>query len=364
MKAAIITALLRLLTWLYIPILILEAVATWSAVMVLCVLALVDTAAWFLLEIPLIWLLGQFLWSLRRLWYKPQPPESGLELRLPRDRLHELYRLAAEHGQSGAVLENLDIRLVPDNIGCVYEEEEGVRVLVIGGMAIRALSQQALAAVIGHLLSYFQSGETSLAQDVARTLRRMSKLDDYARDHPSTKMNPLFWPMHAFAWFYRLIYAAHARQQVLAADRRTAEQFGKETAAITLVYLTALGRVPYLRLDSVAELYLINREALDHIFAEQQRRAQTINKYDWEEACQKELDKQVGWCSLQPSLRDRLRAIGMSAKEAVALLQEQTGPPARELFPDWDDIEKQLTERYVSVFREEYGMVGAGRHVV
>src|SRR5262245_37515142 len=143
MKSVIITGLLRLLTWLYVPLLVFEAVAAWLAMMVLCVLALVDTAVWFLLVIPLIWLLGQFLWALRGLWYKPQPPDSGLELRLPRERLHELYRLAAEHGQSGDVLENLDIRLAPDSIGYVYEEEEGVRVLVVGGMAIRALSQQA-----------------------------------------------------------------------------------------------------------------------------------------------------------------------------------------------------------------------------
>ena len=55
------------------------------------------------------------------------------------------------------------------------------------------------------------------------------------------------------------------------------------------------------------------------------------------------------------SLRDRLKAMGMSPKKCFKLLlRAQSDSPARALFPAWRSIERVLTEQLVQAYREDY----------
>jgi hypothetical protein len=56
-----------------------------------------------------------------------------------------------------------------------------------------------------------------------------------------------------------------------------------------------------------------------------------------------------------PCLRDRLKAMGVSTKQAIHLItQKQESPPARTLFPNWKKLEKRLTANLMDVYRDEY----------
>jgi Zn-dependent protease with chaperone function len=370
MKSSLQTLALRLLIALYLPFLILLGSTAWLGLTVLCVVAVVeDTPGMVVIIIPLGWVCWQFLWASRKLFNFVET-DNTLELRLPRDRLHQLYKMVADLGPFEALLEKLDIRLTPHRVGYVYESLQDQPVLVVGGLAVRALSQQALAGVVAHLLTHLASGETGLARRAMRTDQRMDGLETGFEEQPLGQINPLVWLIWLYHWVYRLVWAAHSRKQILVADQGEVQRVGKEAAAATLLHLSLLERVPYLRLDSIAECYLMNRQSLEQAFAEQQRRAGAIDQSEWREAFEKELDKDPAWFAAQPLLRERLAAMGISPKKALNLLLEQRpGPPALQLFPDWEELEKQLTELLLGIVRDEHGLklemspTGLGRPV-
>jgi hypothetical protein len=55
-----------------------------------------------------------------------------------------------------------------------------------------------------------------------------------------------------------------------------------------------------------------------------------------------------------PCLKDRLKALGVSPRKALALALDQSRAPASALLPQWDLIERELTERLMTVLRIEH----------
>jgi len=54
-------------------------------------------------------------------------------------------------------------------------------------------------------------------------------------------------------------------------------------------------------------------------------------------------------------VRDRLKTMGISPKKCLKLLlRAQSDSPARALFPEWQLIERVLTEQLIQVSREDY----------
>lgn len=140
----------------------------------------------------------------------------------------------------------------------------------------------------------------------------------------------------------------------MAADQHSVRHVGAEETAATLLLFGALGCLPALRLANIAKDCIAQQEPLDGIFAEQQRRAQALSSTDWDDACRKALRHKTDLWSTHPSLHDRLKAIGVSAKKARALLQaKQVGTPARALFPAWRGLEKIMTEAWLDAIRVE-----------
>jgi hypothetical protein len=129
---------------------------------------------------------------------------------------------------------------------------------------------------------------------------------------------------------------------------------GKQTAATALLFTTVSDRLPWARLSSIAKAHVADNSPLDEIFAEHWRRLQTVPSDEWEDACRKALKKKAGLFDSHPSLRERLKAIGISPKEALKWIRKQSGPPARDLFPDWPVLEKILTDELMALYRQDH----------
>lgn len=110
-------------------------------------------------------------------------------------------------------------------------------------------------------------------------------------------------------------------------------------------------RLPWVRLSSILKSHVANNELIEEAFAEHLRRVRGIAPDEWEEACRKELKRKADLFDSHPSLRDRLKAMGVSPKRAAKLLPDQDGPPARDLFPQWGLIERLLTDYLVGLYR-------------
>ncbi len=352
MKVSPVGLLLRLLIWLYIPFLaavcMALAWATWWLARIFF-----HSFWWpFLVAAVLVGItLVQIVWSLRVLFFRI-PYEDDMELRLPRAELEGLYQLVAGVARKRRLAAPFGIRLAADTIAHVYEDDEGHPILVIGGLAIRNYSQEALAGIIAHELAHFTAGDTRLSRRAVKWTLLMAILEEEFGSQSASKVNPLVWLVHLYHLIFRLCAASNSRQQELAADRQSVALIGREAAAAALLRLTVTEYLPYLRISAIAELHVQTQQPISQLFAEQQRRAETIDESEWENACRRALKQPTKLFDTHPALKDRLKAMGISSKQAIQLVLDDPGEPGVELFDDWPAIETQLTERLVIAYHE------------
>src|SRR5262249_36419889 len=144
--------------------------------------------------------------------------------------------------------------------------------------------------------------------------------------------NPPLWLLRGYHALYWLVRAAHSRNQEYAADRYFLAQASPELAAVALIHVTVTERLPGVRLSSIVESYVKSNQSPNDLFAEQARLARHVETWEWEEACRKELARPTGLFDSHPALKERLKALGVSPRQAIKLARQQEGPVASELF--------------------------------
>jgi Zn-dependent protease with chaperone function len=289
--------------------------------------------------------------SLQGLW-TAIPDPTDLEVRVPRRDLEPVFAWLAVIAREQGLCEPHEIRFSAATVAHVYENKKGRRILVLGGLAVAALSQEALSGVVAHELAHFTAGDTALSRKVARRGEVIGRLEHYFRQQTRSALNPLVWLIRLYHLVFYVAWAAHSRQQEFAADRYTVQRAGKDVAASALLNLEIADRLPWARLDNIARSHAASNEPIEQIFAEHWRRAQSIDLDDWDEACREALRKKTGLFDTHPALRERLKAMGVSAKRALKLIGQQQGPSARDLIPNWPSVEKRLTSELIAVYRE------------
>jgi Zn-dependent protease with chaperone function len=306
-------------------------------------------------------LLGAFLgltvlhvvWGLRALFHVPNEKDD-LEFQLPKQwqrGLTDLVRRVAD--ERGLPAPDV-IRLHAADVAKVYEDRRGRTVLVIGGVAVAALSQRALAGIIAHELGHSGGGDTALSRVASRWHRVMAQLERQFWGRNWYRLNPLAWVIRLYHFVYVLFWYANMRQQEYAADRHEVEHVGKEKAAAALVLVTLLHEMEWAALGAVAEACVETNQPLEGIFAEQVRRIRVAGPSDWEAALRKARRAFTGWYDSHPCLADRLKALRVSPKKALRLAMDLSGTPATELFANWPVVEKFLTDRIMDIVRENY----------
>jgi Zn-dependent protease with chaperone function len=350
-----ISLCLRLLLWLYFPfLLVLCAFIGWLIYLLVAAVIYLNCAVTVAapLIVVLLATLLHVLWSLSSLLQRP-PELMGIELRLPPECLKPVFLWVLDIARKQKLTLPQEIRIGAETTAHVYEDRKGVRILVLGGLAVAAFSQDALAGIIAHELAHFTAGDTRLSRRAAGLWRVIGMLEQRFHQRRGS-FNPLVWLIRLYHLLFELAWAAKSRQQEFAADRHQVREAGKETAAAALLVAMVSQRLPWVRLSSIAKSHVAANEPIEQIFAEHWRRVQSIPADEWQEACKKELKKKTGLFDSHPSLRERLKAMGISPKQAVKLIQYQSGPPARDLFPDWEQIEKILTEELILAYRVDY----------
>jgi Zn-dependent protease with chaperone function len=357
MKASVTGVLLRLLLWLYYPFLLLLCLALVGCA-ILCVKVFLS-APLVLFLIPVIFLALAFLqivWAARALFWR-LPERDETEFRVARSHLEGLYQFVGQVAKQRGLTPPDVIRLTAYTVAYVYEDKKGRAVLVVGGLAIRAFSQPVLAGVIAHELMHFTAGDAHLLRRSRRRGLVMNVLERGIRTQPFpfmnpvlwilvTSLNPVFWLIYAYHFTFALLWSFNSRCQEFAADQQQVRQIGKKGAAAALLHVVITENLPWASSAALAEVAA--NDPLDQIFKEQARRAQTVDADEWRKACRKQLAKETGWFDSHPALKDRLRGMGVSPRQALDLSLDQSGPPSTELFADWDALENILSQDLVS----------------
>ena len=310
---------------------------------------------------PAALVLGGFLgltalhvaWGLHAL-FRRTDDKDDLEFELPKQWQKGLADLVRRVADERGLPEPDVIRLHAADVAKVYEDRRGRTVLVIGGVAVAALSQRALAGIVAHELGHCGGGDTGLSREAARWHRVMGQLERQFWGRRWYRVNPLAWVIRLYHFIYVLFWYANMRQQEYAADRHEVAHVGKEKAAAALMLVTLLYEMEWTELGAVAEACVETNQPMDRIFAEQVRRIRVAGPSDWEAALRKALRTATGWYDSHPCLADRLRAIRVSPKKALRLAMDLSGAPATALFANWPVVEKFLTDRIMDIVRENY----------
>ena len=364
-----LAGLLQPMLWGYFPFL------GCGALLLLALVGLLLATCWGTLIVPVILaaiIVGlpalhvAYAWSI--VAAARRPPDE-LELRLPpgtRDKLMDFVEKIAEERECEPPD---DIRVAADTVAHVYLDDRGKHVLVIGGLSIQGFSQDALAGVIAHELGHIAAGDTWLYRQAAKRAVTMALLDEQFRGSLLSKLNPFVWFAMGYHLLFRLSFAAYSRECEYAADRWEVAHVGKEQAAATTLRITVPDRLPYVRLMNVAQAAVETNEPLDRLFAEQARRIASIGKNEWREAMHKELEREPEAYDSHPTLKERLKAVKVSPKKALPLALAMDGPPARDLFPDWPQLEREMTQRLMGLLRDahlskrEWAQIVVGRPI-
>ena len=352
--------LLQALIALYYPFLFL--ICGVLALALVAIVWLLIAVRWMPMVVPMLLMIGALILGalvhmvlgMRGLWSRPAVPNEEHSIKLSRKKCPELFGLVDRVAEERQLTGPDRIRIASDTIAHVFEDDEQKRVLVLGALAVSNFSQAALEGILAHELAHFSAGDTrALRRSMARHAV-MVYVETGLRTRGMLRLNPIVWLVHGYHALYSLVWASVARDQEFAADRKSVEQAGKEVTAAALIHIHVSERLPWVRLSSIAEATVQNNRTIKQLFTEHAARAKAIDEFEWQQACQKELEQPTGLFQHHPCLKERLAAIGVSPKKALKLALANSGDPVSGLIPDWAAIEQELTNRLIAVFAEQW----------
>lgn len=257
-----------------------------------------------------------------------------------------------------AVAEKADLP-VPDryeltigDVASVYEDDDGKKVLRIDGFALACIPKQSLLGIIGHELAHFAGGDTRESRYVSHYGRSIGELEYWFATQPWLLVNPLTWLIRGYHQLLLLVLYASSREAEYAADAQAAEVIGAKETAQTLAMIETIHRIPWLSIESIGTSLAAHRQAGESAFSELQERARRMSAMDWEEAFAKAWKAKTSLYDTHPSLKDRVKALGVKRKALQGQLGKDTSPPLASEMPIWPGLAKKLTTNVVAIFQQ------------
>ncbi|HTN73825.1 MAG TPA: M48 family metalloprotease [Pirellulaceae bacterium] len=274
-------------------------------------------------------------------------PDSALGTLLPASVYPSLYAAVAEVG-------TLIHSPTPDEIRLTHQPDcyavelrafaistDRKLVLVIGMPQLEVLTQSELKVIIAHELAHFGGGDTRLSVFVFRFLESLRQAQQEMDGLWGRWIDPVSWLSWAyFHWFF-LLSAPIRKRQELRADAQSAEAFGGEFAARTLMkdwllerkFKEAIGRYQQAK-EQRPEFAAANlfRDFAAHFHELTPEGREYLERRLTEE------ERASFWDS-HPTLRER-----MTSMRQYPARPEPEPLPARLLLPDFELLEFEMQQ--------------------
>lgn len=316
-----------------------------------------------LFVIVFLFAVGQMLMAVKMYFSRLSADPDITEFAFPAETIQPLPKLVAKVAQKKKLPVPNRILISGTSEAYVLEEKDGMRVLGVGGQSVTLLTDRMLGLVIAHALAHFTAGDTRFLTKHQRKVAAMHWLENWVRLQPGRIANPFLWLLRGFHRFAMGLYYARSREHELQADKEAASAGKNTDVAAALVAEYAIPEVTYLRIDAIADIAVKAGEQLDKIFADHHERAKMLGPVEWENAFKKALRREADSLAPRPSLKERLKALGVNPKQAFDAFQKESGNLFREQMPAWPVLEQKLIQLWVSIFRsrqeemEEYGEI-------
>src|SRR5262245_7473196 len=144
------------------------------------------------------------------------------EMKLEPELKIKLREFVVEIGRRWNMPRPDDIRLSAESAAHVYESKKGKKTLVIGGMAIAALSREALGAVIAHELTHFHGGDTTFPWANLTGFTMMHRMSEQLSNNSAHLIDPAIWPVGIFHYYVTVQHARNSREREFRCDARSA----------------------------------------------------------------------------------------------------------------------------------------------
>jgi Zn-dependent protease with chaperone function len=277
--------------------------------------------------------------------------KDELEIELPDKRQPGLVKLVKQVASERGLEPPDVIRLHAESWAHVYMDDDGQSVLVIGGPLIAVLPQRALAGVIAHELAHITAGDIRRSRTASHWHRVMGNLEARFLRQNWAVWNPWVWLIRLYHLVYERLYFASRRSEEFLADSYEADQVGAEAAATTTVLIDVLQQMPGASLVNMAQQTALANQRIDDFFSEQVRRMRGASNAAWTDALQRALREETEPNSTHPCLKERLRPLGVKAKDVLPLAANLSGEPSTALFTDWPAVEKKLSKKLQAMAR-------------
>jgi Zn-dependent protease with chaperone function len=285
-----------------------------------------------------------------RLLRKPKVEDDPLTVALQAMALEPLGRYVAEVAKKAELPMPDRYELTIGDVASVYEDDAGKNVLRIDGLALACIPKQSLLTVIAHELAHFAGGDTRESRSIVSYGHSINELEHTFTIQPWLLVNPLTWIIRGYHQLMILALCAASREQEYAADSKSSELLGPKETAKALVLIETLHRIPWLSLESVGNSLATHRSAGDRIFGELQQRMKSMSVVDWEDAFVKAWKQEASIYDSHPTLKERVKALGVKRKPLMAELGKDISPPLALEMPAWPGLEKKLTNLLVPLF--------------
>jgi Zn-dependent protease with chaperone function len=281
--------------------------------------------------------------------------KDEFEVELPDKRQPGLAKLVEQVASERGLDPPDVIRLHAQSLAHAYLDTDGQSILVIGGTLIAVLPQRALAGIIAHELSHFTAGDVHRSRMAQHWHRVMENLEVRFLTRNWAVWNPWVWLIRLYHLVYLRLFFASQRREEFLADSYYVDQVGEEDAATTLVLINVLEHMPWANLANMAENMAMANQRVEFFFAEQVRRLRTASKSEWEDALRKALREDTEPYSTHPCLKERIKPLGVKARDVLPSAMNLTGEPATALFANWPAVEKRLTKKLLAFSRVHFG---------
>ncbi|MBL8824354.1 MAG: M48 family metalloprotease [Planctomycetia bacterium] len=238
------------------------------------------------------------------------------------------------------------------DVASVYEDDDGKNVLRIDGLALACIPKHSLLAIIAHELAHYAGGDTRESRSLVRYGPSINQLEYTFVRQPWLLINPLTWIIRGYHQLLLLALFASSREQEYAADAKSAELLGAKEAAKALVLIEILHRVPWLGIESIGTSMAMHRSKGEQVFGELQQRMKSMSAVDWADAFAKAWKEESSLYHSHPTLKERVKALGVKRKVLMAELGKDTSPPLAMEMPLWHSLEKKLSDFLVLVFQQ------------
>jgi len=239
----------------------------------------------------------------------------------------------------------------------VVVEREGarprpVRALALGAGFVVHSRLDEFATIICHELAHAAAGDTRAARRIHRFYRAMQVqmgLIAGGESEPNLLDRTIARLLLGYYALFSLLHAHESRCCEYRADRVAAEVCGPQNTRNMLIKAHLIGFIPELGIESLVRELSMTESPMENVYQEHRDRWQRLSRKRREQA-ENEMFMQKGSVrSSHPQLAQRLRSLaGVKAPELSA------PAPAAQLFEDWNQLERDITQVLVRLGRAAF----------